>query len=357
MSSVQIAIPILNNPKIRQFIDSCTPCSHSSENIEVCNSIEKLVTAKIQHIVAPLLQTVVKNCIMAMFSQIVKCKATYSLILTDCAAYVNKNHKFIWKFDGTIDQRKSAKSLIENESLRIKERFLLACSYCFIDDAYCLWNSMKTTQKTFTPLELECHIVAKIWIEIFEENPESMRMIHSFVLQNNVFMLNYVLHLLPEEKQPPFLLKIALKNHVDANVMRFCLSQLHTCYKEIVIKNSPVTVLQCFLAWPYQSTFLNVAKCLWTYLSKEGFCEILWLILHKLMDQEWSDFILIQLLKEFWSESPIDFKEHVKQQTVFEPLAVVLDCDMQSFPRSELKQATHQSLERYLQQFFPNDRK
>ncbi|GBM15779.1 hypothetical protein AVEN_211160-1 [Araneus ventricosus] len=357
MSCVQIAIPILNCPKTRQLINCYTPYSRYSENIELCNLIEKMVMKKIQLIVAPLLQTMVKNNIMSMFSQIIECKNTYSLIVTDCVTYVDQNYKFIWKFDGTIDQRKSAKALIANESLHIKERFQLACNYCLIDDAYCLWNRMQAMQKSFTPLELECHLVVKLWAETFQEESVNMRMtsrvLESSALQHNIFMLYYVLKMLPYEIQPHFLLNIALKDDVDATILRFCLSRLHMSDKETVFKDSPVKVLQCFVTWPYQWAFLDVAGYLWTYLSKEGFCEVLWFILHKLMDQDWSDFNLMQLLIEFWSESPTDFKEYTKQQTIFGPLMVVLNCNMQSFPRSELNQAAYQGLEQYLDQFFP----
>ncbi|GBM83500.1 hypothetical protein AVEN_199592-1 [Araneus ventricosus] len=352
MACVQIAIPILNIPEIQYLIDSYSPGWQLPENIEVCTVIEKTTMEKILNLrLAILLQKMVKNCVMNMFSQIIECKNTYSLVLTDCSNHVNKNFKFFWKCDGTIDQKKTVKALIENQDLNVKERFVLASRFCLADDALCLWKSMIETQKCFTPLELECQPLVKLWIEMYEDRSLCMKItpqiLESSVLKSNVYMLRYATQMLPYERQRPYLLRTALKGEISIDIMAFCLSQLDKCDQEIILKNSTTKVLQCVLTWPYQCMFKNVADYLWTYLSREGFCDVLWLILLKVMHQEWSDFRLMEILKEFWFESPAHFKEHAKQQPIYEPLMIALNCNMHSFPRCELSEACIQSLKKF----------
>ncbi|XP_055950374.1 uncharacterized protein LOC129984506 [Argiope bruennichi] len=358
MACVQTAIPILNSPEIQKLIN-CYSLG-CSENIDMCNMIEKTATEKIQNLaLTSQLQAMVKDFLMNMFSEIIECKSNYSLFLTEWASHVNQNFKFFWKSDGTIDQRKSVKSLIENEDVNVKERFLLASNYCLIDASLSLWKTMTETQNIFSPLELECHRLAKFWIEIFKEESShskiSPQILESSILQNNVHMLRYVMQMLPYEKQRPYLLSTTSKDDINAKVMIFCLSRLDECDQEKVFKNCPMKVLQCVLTWPYQYMFMNVANRLWAYLSKESFCDILWLILRKMMHQEWSDFRLIENLKEFWFECPAHFKEYAKQQSVFGLLIVILHCDMRYFPRCELNQACIRSLEEFLHRICLND--
>ncbi|CAL1299155.1 unnamed protein product [Larinioides sclopetarius] len=353
MACVQTAIPILNISEMQDLIDSYSLGFKLSQNMEVCTMIEKTAVEKILSLgLATSLQMMVKNCVMNMFSQIIECKNTYSLVLTGCSNHVNKNFKFFWKHDGTVDQMMTVKALIENKDLNVKERFVLASRFCLADDALCLWKNMIETQKFFTPLELECQPLVKLWIEMYEEGSVCMKItpkiLGSSILQSNICMLRHVTKMLPYERQRPYLLSIALKGEISIDVMAFCLSQLDKSDQEIVFKNSTIKVLQCALTWPYQSMFKNVADYLWTNLSKEGFCDILWLILLKIMHQEWSDFRLIEILKEFWFESPAHFKEHAKQQSIYEPLKIVLNCGMEYFPIYALSEACIQSMEKFL---------
>ncbi|GFY46003.1 uncharacterized protein TNIN_327441 [Trichonephila inaurata madagascariensis] len=55
--------------------------------------------------------------------------------------------RFHWTQDAKIDRVKTAKAMIANNGIDVKDRFLLACQYCFEDDVVLLWGMLSAPQQ------------------------------------------------------------------------------------------------------------------------------------------------------------------------------------------------------------------
>ncbi|GFR08873.1 hypothetical protein TNCT_655871 [Trichonephila clavata] len=52
----------------------------------------------------------------------------------------NLQNHFHWTQDNKIDRQKTAKAIIHDDSIDIRDRFMLSVLYCFEDDVFSLWR-------------------------------------------------------------------------------------------------------------------------------------------------------------------------------------------------------------------------
>ncbi|KAF8773119.1 uncharacterized protein LOC129984280 [Argiope bruennichi] len=246
MSSAQVAISILNNSEIRDLIKSYVIPDPSSKKFHFRSTVETKTEEKISKLtLPPALQKIVKGSMRPMISQMSAWKQSYGSVLADCAGYFTESDggyfQFFWKFNGQIDHQKIAKALVENKNVDIRERFLLACCLCLIDDGLRLWSSMTPGQKGYILLEVFrfpklCSLAVGIFTRELEssrgrkDRPMSRRISDMVLLSSvkfhNIFMLRYVLEVQPQESHRRFLLKAARSVGIHTDMMRFCLSRL-----------------------------------------------------------------------------------------------------------------------------------
>ncbi|GBM79329.1 hypothetical protein AVEN_104869-1 [Araneus ventricosus] len=53
-----------------------------------------------------------------------------------------------WKSNGSIDTVKTAEHLVQNEKIRTRKRFQIACKYCLEKSVKTLWKEMEASGKT-----------------------------------------------------------------------------------------------------------------------------------------------------------------------------------------------------------------
>ncbi|GIX88151.1 RNase H domain-containing protein [Caerostris extrusa] len=117
--------------------------------------------------------------------------------------------------------------------------------------------------------------------------------------EHNVEMLRYYLQQCStyEEKQR-YLVKFArLTTYANIDVIRYAFPLMDSNTQELVLRRTPFITLRCFLDWPLQTVFMNVANRMWNYLSEEDFCVMLRYILFDRIFRESRDFNYVDLLK------------------------------------------------------------
>ena len=92
-------------------------------------------------------------------------------------------------------------------------------------------------------------------------------------------------------------------------VLCFFLSQMEEHQQTEVFKSYPFEILLCFLEWPFQSFFIEIANHTWNILSGDNYYCILRLIINKVMDG-YKDYNYRKLFGEFWDKGPITHKKH-----------------------------------------------
>lgn len=65
----------------------------------------------------------------------------------DTFSYINLPHEFHWTPQGIIDEKKTAKLLIKDDSIDITTLYKMSCVYCLEDDIPKLWNKVPEDRK------------------------------------------------------------------------------------------------------------------------------------------------------------------------------------------------------------------
>ncbi|GBN77332.1 hypothetical protein AVEN_1193-1 [Araneus ventricosus] len=245
MSAAEVAITVLNNPEIRDLINSYVLPAPSSKKVHFRSTVETKTEEKISKLsLPPVLKNAVKCSMRPMISQMSDWKQSYGSVLKECTGFFTDASgcfRFFWKHNGQIDHQKTAKALVENQNVDIRERFMLACSLCLIDEGEHIWNSMTPGQKGFILLERGrfpalCSAAVNIFIKALEVYREwagkttykriSDLILLSPVIFHNLFLLRHVLDIEPQKTHRRYLLNAARSVGVNTDMMRFCLSRL-----------------------------------------------------------------------------------------------------------------------------------
>ncbi|GFT49157.1 hypothetical protein NPIL_583981 [Nephila pilipes] len=166
---------------------------------------------------------------------------------------------FHWISSGKINYEATAKFLIRNEKIDIKERYALANFSYLKDDAISLWRNDRINSR-----------------EMFLVREESS--FDWYKLTSNERMGSHyhlgVRTLFPELSRAKKIkwLKYAIKfEKIDTAQFLFCLFHLDDNEKEDIYKEYPCHTILYFLDYPFQSEFLEVADRLFQYLSGNMF--------------------------------------------------------------------------------------
>ncbi|GFY50774.1 hypothetical protein TNIN_120861 [Trichonephila inaurata madagascariensis] len=60
-------------------------------------------------------------------------------------------HHFHWTQDNKIDRHKTAKAIIADDNIDIRDRFMIASHYCFQEDVFSIWEILDDTQQSVFP--------------------------------------------------------------------------------------------------------------------------------------------------------------------------------------------------------------
>ncbi|PRD25210.1 UNVERIFIED_CONTAM: hypothetical protein NCL1_41559 [Trichonephila clavipes] len=309
---------------------------HYPACIETSKRWENLVKKKVTSFSIPTnLRKEIENTVRFISLEIAKWKKDqfpFVLKIDDVTSYIK------WKSNGTIDTRMTYKTLIQCEELDISQRFRLACRYCTVDEVKAFWNQTPESDRrsvllgnihTFAFSLLEKGLLEKERIDLDET---SIRL-----LQNQLGLTLYFNKLSPEMRHERLATRKYLENlHLDE--VCFCLSKMEDNELIQLAKARPRQLLEFFLSWPFQIAFLDVASCLWNYLNETEFLNLLGIIIYERIIVEWGDYDYVELLKEFWRQSPRTFKDYIARDAIYPPLiSIVNSKDKNSFASEVLK--------------------
>ncbi|GFR10019.1 uncharacterized protein TNCT_164881 [Trichonephila clavata] len=253
-----------------------------------------------------------------------------------------------WKSHGKINKEQTAKSLIRNMELSIRERYALASFYCFKDEALKLWNKMTWGEKYLVGYDYPSLGVWNKWMK--GVSAIDWDILADYTLwraphdlpRNRLWKFFFFLGVrssftkLSQEKKLQWLDNCFKEEIYDLDEFHFCLSYLDAHEKENIFKKYPFHVLLYFLDWPLQDEFLEVADLMWSYLTERMFFHVLHFIIYEKIIREWSEYNYFYLLKKFWYGSPIHLKECIQSKKIYEALMIAIHCQNQSTFHNEL---------------------
>ncbi|CAL1287192.1 unnamed protein product [Larinioides sclopetarius] len=262
-----------------------------------------------------------------------------------------KNIRPFWSQQLTIDRAKTARILIETTNFDATVCFLLACKYCFFDDALNLWSNMTAEQKTaFVSVRgIQRYFPLEVWIRDSEQSRRDVVSFSNFLETHQIPLDEHVISLILSTKSPAEQTEVLLTVATNTSLYTFqpdfklkCLQKLDKELQEEILKTQPLNVLRCLLTWPFESNFLAVADTVWNHLSPRNFCHILETFIFTLESYEWQNLKLAEILKSFWAESPESLKDYARRFHVFEPLKIVLNCNSLELLDGDILQDAYQ---------------
>ncbi|GFT25438.1 uncharacterized protein NPIL_519701 [Nephila pilipes] len=294
---------------------------------------EKLVVSKLFSILeSPLLQKELFTLVRLISYEIDKWFKDHNDII-HCNSEIQ--YSFQWKSQGKIDREETAKILITNETLRVSERYGLACYYYLEEEAFYLWNRMTNAEKKRF---YEGAIFIPFWfVNKWERQERTVPWSYfAWVYVHNPLGLRNIFPKLKGSQKLEFLRSILFRRSIDYEDMLFCLSEIDVSEHEDVFKACSAQVLECLLNWPLQSEFINVSNHLLPYITEKDFRDLLESIIYSRIMVGFKDYDYVRLLQEFWAVSPSHFKESVKEDGIYKPLMFAVNYDLeQPFPSEQ----------------------
>ncbi|GFU44183.1 uncharacterized protein TNCV_91121 [Trichonephila clavipes] len=233
---------------------------------------------------------------------------------------------FCWNAQGKIDRMKTAKSLINEDCLPFYQRYNLARHYCFASDVISLWEQMNSVAKRYSTYVDE-HDLQQVWFEYMRTRTgENSVRICNDAMGNPLNLMAFFSLLPPTEKVEWYKHFLDLKV-IDYEDMHACLLLLEKNDQEFILRKYSSKILQYYLVWPLQKEFLNVTKNAWPYISIENYIDILHFIIYQRIMIGWKDFDYVCLLKEFWKQTPNNFKDLVKKDEIYQVVLPVINCE------------------------------
>ncbi|GFY46747.1 uncharacterized protein TNIN_417581 [Trichonephila inaurata madagascariensis] len=303
------------------------------ENILPCMMWEELISKKISSLPLPnSMKWKLMPLVRCICIEMEKWQKDHKDIFQFQSTDFQRN--FCWNSQGRIDRVKTAKSLINDESLCITERYHLARLYFFVSDIISLGNKLDPLA-LFGVKEGYDHdeYNKKLWFFYMKtKTDEYLNRICRTSVCHPYNLRAYFSFFTPSEKTE--LLKLFMHNKsLNHEDLYLCLSQLEKNEQELILRLYSYEILQYYLVWPLQNEFLDVLKSLWPFISIEKCIDILCFIIYERIMIGWKDFDYVWLLKEFWRQTPNNFKELLKNHEVYQNLLPVISYELDnSFP-------------------------
>ncbi|GFY06943.1 uncharacterized protein TNCV_4090451 [Trichonephila clavipes] len=237
-------------------------------------------------------------------------------------------YDFQWNSFGQIDLVGTASALIVNETLDIKDRYILACLYGLMDQ-------MPIGKKVPDEIVQKYSKLAKREVIVQKEFNWTSK-----GFQINYFMRNSSFTNLISKKKVLFLNTVLSEECLQCDDFLFYMSHMTKEESKDVFKISAFKILLLLLNWPLQGEFLKVAEHLLPYFTEINFFVMLDIIIYQRIMLRRKDFNYIGLLKGFWSLSPSNLKESLKNYPIYEPLMLIINSPVgEIFPSEKLLQS------------------
>ncbi|GFY48932.1 uncharacterized protein TNIN_200521 [Trichonephila inaurata madagascariensis] len=252
-------------------------------------------------------------------------------------------HHFHWTQDNKIDRHKTAKAIVADDNIDIRDRFMIASHYCFQEDVFSIWEILDDTQQSFFK---ECDFkMARMWANwaIYQEELDWEEIARYSGC--NGFGLQTYFPKLKREKRLQKLMSYRRGIWNDYHELKSCLSILDQNEQNEFLKKFPFQVLVLFLDWSLQAKLLDVVELLWTYLSERDFCGFLYLIHYQKRLSNLIGFDYVTLVKKLRKRIPFEFGQVIESDTIFNTFRFVLEYEgSRSFPHELRIHSNYNSL-------------
>lgn len=342
---VKVVVRLWNQDDIRDLIAKfCFPFC-GSELKDEWPKIEDKVQEKVTQLPLPvLLKDKTSSFIKPIGLKILKWMKHHA----DAFSYIDLPHEFQWTPQGMIDEKKTAKMLIKDDSIDITTRYKMSCVYCLEDDILNLWNKIPEDSKKSLYSEEKLddsnqqELVVLWTYDIMGEVSKLESMIerrlerrcspyvYAFecaAKQGNRAAIEYFLQKLTPSEREETLIKTAGSVAYDTLDVyhSHCTKFIYEYYSDIlcillslmnkeeqieVFKNYSCQVLLCFLDFPWQVFFEETASIMWSFLSKDNYGVLLCEMLKK-VHKGFKDFNYEKLFGENLQQSPETHKDYV----------------------------------------------
>ncbi|GFR25151.1 uncharacterized protein TNCT_289511 [Trichonephila clavata] len=232
----------------------------------------------------------------------------------------NLEDHFHWTQDNKIDRQKSAKAIIADVSIDIRDRFMLASHYCFQEYVLSIWEILDDARQSFFQ---ECDFdMARMWANWARNGAELDWEEIARKSGGDGFGLQTLFLKLEQEKRLQHLMRYRRGIWINYHELQFCLSILDQKEQNEILRKCPFQILELFLDWPVQEKLLDAVELLWPYLSEPDFCDFLYLILSqkRMLNLITSDYVA--LVKKFWKRVPFEFCKFLENDAIFNTLRI-----------------------------------
>lgn len=277
-----------------------------------------------------------------------------------CNLKVDLPKEFFWTPQGTIDEKKTAEVMIKDESIDTATRYKLACIFCLEDDIPKLWDKLsEDCRKSFydqeDPMNVKQKELVVLWTyqikgevdkmeSMIEKRMERKCSPHQYAFElaaidGNRVAAEYFLQKLTSAEREESLVKTAkcvakgriynrderteFLKEIYSDMLCFLLSQLDQEQQLEVIKSHPMQVLTCLLDWPWQSFFTETANRMWGHIDKLTY-QFVFIHFTGNVIQGYKDFNYQKLFREYWENSPPDYKRHILSDSIFNRIVAEL---------------------------------
>lgn len=278
--------------------------------------------------------------------------------------------EFCWTPQGTIDMRKTAVFLTNDENIDITMRYRLACVLCLEEKIKELWKRVPENCKMLlyneeNPNNVPEHYLIIFWTWIVKRNLTNLNAVVNYryfpgaspysyalkisAIEGNSVATNFFYNKLSIQ-EIDFLPSIA--NSVAAvindndlvdnmnldfhdEILFFLFLKMNQNQQKEVLRINAYQVLGIFLDWPLQEFFIEMSKHCWTFLTRERYGQLLFKITKKALDG-FSDFDYSGLFFMYFQSAPKAYNEYVVKDPSINVLILANLCKIGCQPNINL---------------------
>ncbi|GFY62445.1 uncharacterized protein TNIN_146021 [Trichonephila inaurata madagascariensis] len=374
MTKRRVAVSLWNHDDIVTLIK--TGRFHSflySDKFQKGDILYDRIIGKVEKLLLPTtLEDALKETIHPIGFEILKFNNFQEKYLGEDNHFFDNEIKIHWTYQGTIDKVRTAMSFVKDDKIDCTLRYKIACIYCLEDDIPILWEKMSEDDKkilfradSMAPYRVLIYFWgSEMKNELFDLHELRTRNENIYVdameyvaYSGNVAATQYFFQKLSDEEKSKEELKLtkSIVKRVEFSkeyyfeVLHFLLLQMSEINQLKVLQTSSYDLLCCFLEWPLQPYFNDLAGLLWSYLAPTDFEDLLWHIAIRSMQQKGAGCDFQSFFSRLWLDSPLHFKKYIISQEQWQHLVCHLyETGDTGSANLLLEMATAEQVERFI---------
>ncbi|GBM28331.1 hypothetical protein AVEN_229515-1 [Araneus ventricosus] len=343
MAGVMIALAMYYDKDIENVLEAeiKLPFRHrylERDRLELWKLIEMKTVEKLSFL-PNLLNVRLSKCIRPIHEETCQWirdhKSLLKLSSTKC--YLTCKSILCWKANGTIDRIKTAKKLVQDTNIDVKTRFAIACTYFLEGEVLSLWYGDNEVN-VLSISRNGTNAAVRFWVKHLKKGywrKHSLKaMINGYFKIPRIQRSGIPLRIssffpyLSYETKKRYFSRVDYITGVHQDDFRLCMQIMDERERVELFCKYPAYSLCCFLEWPLQSLFMEMAHRLWSHMNKYQFHAVLDYIVMNYILKGLDDFDYVELLKEFWRLIPAFLKDEIKKmKKYFVPIDVALNYD------------------------------